>query len=159
VVKKDLKTDEARREAAEQLGGTERREVDRLLKCLEPHEERTAALKQEMAERAKGDKRIEQLETVLGVGIMTAFAFCVFVNGAQVANCLGLTPRVYISGSLIRYGGITKRGNGYLRALLVQGAWALARSKGGGALKERYEYMTKEKRTGKNKAIVAVARV
>jgi transposase len=37
----------------------------------------------------------------------------------------------------------------YLRALLVQAAWALIRSKNGGALKERYEYMTKVKGLGK----------
>jgi transposase len=43
-----------------------------------------------------------------------------------------------MSGSLVRYGGITKRGNGYLRALLEQGAWALTRLKEGGALRERY---------------------
>jgi hypothetical protein len=44
--------------------------------------------------------------------------------------------------------------------MLVQGAWALTRSKTGGALKERYEYMTKVKGKGKGKkkAIVATAR-
>jgi hypothetical protein len=40
----------------------------------------------------------------------------------------------------------------------VQGPWVLIRSKNGGALKERYEYMTKEKGMGKKKAIVAAAR-
>ncbi|MDR1230513.1 MAG: transposase [Spirochaetaceae bacterium] len=133
---------EARRGAAEQLGGTAREEAGHLLKCLEPHEERLAALKRNMAKRAKGDKQTDQMETVPGEGIMIAFTFRAFVNvkrfenGAQVANCLGLMPQVYMSGSLIRYGGIMKRGNGYLRALLVQGAWALVRSKNGGALKE-----------------------
>jgi hypothetical protein len=57
---------------------------------------------------------------------------------------------VYISGSLVRYGHSTKRGNGYLRAL--------TRSKDGGALKERYDYMTREKGIGKKKAIAAIAR-
>jgi transposase len=134
------------------------------LNCLEPHEERIAALKKERAEWAKRDSRIEWLKTVPGVGIMIAFAFCAFVNeaqfgnGAQTGNCLGLTPRVYMSGSLIRYGGITKGGNGYLQALPVQGAWALVRPKDGGALKERFEYMPKEKGTGKKKATAAVAR-
>jgi hypothetical protein len=42
--------------------------------------------------------------------------------------------------------------------MLVQGAWALVRSKNGGALKERFEYMTKIQGKGKKKAIVAVAR-
>jgi hypothetical protein len=62
---------------------------------------------------------------------------------------------VSISGSLINYGHITKRGNGYLRALLVQGAWVITWSKEGGALRERYEYMTKVKGKSKKKAIVA----
>jgi hypothetical protein len=42
--------------------------------------------------------------------------------------------------------------------LLARGSRALVRSKGRGALKERFEYMTKEKGTGKKKAVVAVAR-
>jgi transposase len=63
-----------------------------------------------------------------------------------------------MSGQTVRYGRITKRGNSYLRALLVQGAWALSRAKAGGKLKERYEYMTKEKSISKKKAIVAIAR-
>ena len=40
----------------------------------------------------------------------------------------------------------------------MQGAWALIRSKEGGSLKERYEYMTVEKGISKKKAIVAIAR-
>ena len=41
---------------------------------------------------------------------------------------------------------------------MVLAAWALVRSKEGGKLKERYEYMTIEKSISKKKAIVAVAR-
>jgi transposase len=73
-----------------------------VLKCLEPHEERTAALKQEMAER------IERLESVPGVGPVIVFAFSAFVNGerfengAQVGNYLGLTPQVYIVFLLVK---------------------------------------------------------
>jgi transposase len=63
-----------------------------------------------------------------------------------------------MSGETVRYGRITKRGNGYLRALLVQAAWALIRTKKGGKLKDRYEYMTIEKSKSKKKAIVAIAR-
>jgi transposase len=81
-----------------------------------------------------------------------------FENASQVSNYLGLVPRVDISGTLVRYGRITKQGNGCLRALLVQAAWALIRSKGGGALRERYWYMTEGKGLGKKKSIVAIAR-
>jgi transposase len=164
VVKKDLATRAGRQETVKQLSGLERTEANHLLGCLVLHEERITALEEEMAERAQGDERIEQLRTVPGVGPLIAFAFSAFVNeerfenGGQVSNYLGLTPGVYMSGSLVNYRGITKGGNGYLRALLVQGAWATIRSKAGGALKERYEYMTKEKGKGKKKAIVAIAR-
>jgi transposase len=137
VVKKDLATDEGRRETTKQLSGLERKEADHLVSCLALDEERLRALEDEMAERAKGDERIDQLRTVPGVGPMIAFAFSAFVNeerfenGGQVSNYLGLTPGVYMSGSQVSYSGITKGGNGYLRALLVQGAWATTRSKDG----------------------------
>jgi transposase len=84
---------------------------------------------------AKGDERIERLESMLGAGPKIAFVNEERLeNGAQVSNYLGLTPGVYMLGSIMRYGDITKRGNGYLRVLLVQGAWTLAWSQGGGAL-------------------------
>ncbi|MDR2796213.1 MAG: IS110 family transposase [Spirochaetaceae bacterium] len=55
-------------------------------------------------------------------------------------NYPGLVTRMDISRSLVHYGGITKRRNWYLRSMLVQGMWALTRSKSEGTLKERYEY-------------------
>jgi transposase len=164
VVKKDLGTDGERRDTIRRLSGLEREEAEHLADCLKLHEERIRALEGQMAEKADGDEQIKRLQGVPGVGPKIAFAFSAYVNegrfesGAQVSNFLGLAPRVYMSGDLIRYGGITKRGNGYLRALLVQGAWAITWSKDGGALRERYEYMTVQKGIGKKKAIVAVAR-
>jgi transposase len=127
-------------------------------------ERRIGELEERMAEQAKGDEDIGRLRGIPGVGPKIAYAFTAhagverFENAGQASAYPGLTPREYISGSLVRYGHITKRGNGYLRALLVQGARALTRSKDGGALKERYDYMTKEKGIGKKKAIVAIAR-
>jgi transposase len=164
VVKKDLAGPEQRKETVKQLTGLEGKEAEHLLACLELYERRIAELAGQMAEKLRGDEEAERLQSVPGVGPKIAFVFSAYVNeerfenGAQVSNFLGLVPRVYMSGSLIRYGSITKRGNGYLRALLVQGAWVLTWSKDGGALRERYEYMTQEKGIGKKKAIVAIAR-
>jgi transposase len=164
VVKKDLASAESRKETVKQLSGLERREAEHILGCLELYEQRIEVLEGQMAEKAQGDQKIERLQSVPGVGPKIAFAFSAYINeerfenGAQVSNFLGLVPRVYQSGNLIRYGGITKGGNGYLRALLVQGAWAITWSRDGGALRERYEYMTVEKGLGKKKAIVAIAR-
>jgi len=164
VVKSDLATDDARSESVKVLEGLEREEADHLLCCLKLYEKRIAALEAQMEEAAEGDEAIERLKTVPGVGPKVSFAFAAhvaaerFENASQVSNFLGLTPRVYMSGDTVRYGRITKRGNGYLRALLVQASWALVRSKAGGALKERYKYMTEENGKSKKKAIVAVAR-
>jgi transposase len=165
VVRKDLATKENREEAVKQLGGLEREEAQWILQTLELHDAHIAALDLEMAEERKGDEDIERLMTVPGVGPIVSLAFVAFIgdgirfdNASQVSNYLGLTPKVDISGDTVRIGEITKRGNGYLRALLVQAAWALVRAKSGGALKERYRYMTQTKGLGKKKSIIAVAR-
>jgi len=164
VVRKDLASGEPRKETIQVLTGLERAEAEYLVSCLDLHEQRIALLKQQMKEESAGDEVIERLQEVPGVGPLVAFAFTAhvaperFEDASQVSNYLGLVPRVYISGESVRHGRITKRGNGYLRALLVQAAWAMINTKQGGKLKERYEYMTVEKSKSKKQAIVAVAR-
>ena len=163
-VRKDLAAERVRKEAIKELTGIERDEAEYLVQCLGLSEKRIEKLDQMIAEESAGDEEIERLQSIPGVGPKVAFAFVShvgadrFENSGQLSNYLGLVPRVYMSGDTVRYGPITKRGNSYVRALLVQGAWALVRSKGGGRLKELYEYMTIEKSKNKKKAIVAVAR-
>lgn len=67
-----------------------------------------------------------RVAAVEGVGVLTATAFIAtlgdpkaFKNGRQVAAWLGLTPREYSSGNRQKRMGITKRGDRYLRKLLV----------------------------------------
>jgi transposase len=164
VVKKDLARAADRAEAITALKGLEREEAEHLLECLALYEKRIAVLEKKMEQDAEGDEEIERLKSIPGVGPKVAYAFVShvaaerFENASQVSNYLGLVPKVYMSGDTVRYGRITKRGNGYLRALLVQGAWAITWSKDGGALRERYEYMTKTKGISRKKAIVAIAR-
>ena len=45
-----------------------------------------------------------------------------FKNGAQFGAWIGLAPRQHSSGGKNSLGGITKRGDDYLRTLLIQGA-------------------------------------
>ena len=164
VVRKDLASGEQRKETIKMLTGLEREEAEYLISCLELHEQRIERLRQLMKEESAEDEVIQRLQEVPGVGPLVAFAFVShvaperFEDASQVSNYLGLVPRVYISGESVRHGRITKRGNGYLRALLVQAAWATIFSKHGGKLKERYEYMTVEKSKSKKQAIVAIAR-
>jgi transposase len=72
---------------------------------------------------------VERLRSVPGVGLMTSTALVAFVgnvqrfpSGRHFASYLGLTPREYSSGLRHRLGRISKRGDSYLRVLLVHGA-------------------------------------
>jgi len=164
IVRKDLSTDEDRKVAIEVLTGLEREEANYLVEILELHEKRIEMLEKKVKEESKEDEVIQRLQSIPGVGPMVSFAFTAhvgaerFENAGQLSNYIGLVPRVYMSGDTVRYGNITKRGNGYLRALLVQASWSLTRAKKGGKLKERFLYMTIEKSIGKKKSIVAIAR-
>lgn len=70
-----------------------------------------------------------RLQSIQGVGPLTASAVVatvgnarLFKNGRQFASWLGLTPREYSTGGKPRLGRISKRGDAYLRTLLVHGA-------------------------------------
>jgi transposase len=75
-----------------------------------------------------------RLETIPGIGFITATALAatvgdakVFRSGRQFAAWLGLTPRQHSSGGKEKMGGISKMGDRYLRHLLVIGATAVVR--------------------------------
>lgn len=75
-----------------------------------------------------------RLETIPGIGFITATALAatvvdakVFRSGRQFAAWLGLVPRQNSTGGKERMGGISKMGDRYLRHLLVVGATAIVR--------------------------------
>jgi transposase len=77
----------------------------------------------------RANEASRRLETVPGVGVITATALVAtigdasqFRSGRQLAAWLGLVPRQYSSGGKERLGRISKRGDGYIRRLLVHGA-------------------------------------
>lgn len=78
---------------------------------------------------AKTHPQVKQLMTIPGIGIIVATAFVskvgdvnVFKSGRQLAAWLGLVPQQYSTGGKIQLGRISKRGDRYLRSLLVHGA-------------------------------------
>ena len=80
------------------------------------------------------DAASQRLETIPGVGIITATALAagipdpsVFRSGRQFVAFHGLTPRQNSSGGKERLGRISKMGDGYLRRLLVVGATSVIR--------------------------------
>jgi transposase len=165
VVKKNLATGAKRQAVIGLLWGQEREEAEWILKYLALHEQRLVELKHTITAEAKEDEDMVRLQSVAGVGPVTAYAFVAhvgdgsrFTKVAQVSNYLGFVPRLDYSGTIRRQGHISKRGNGYLRGLLVQAAWSMVRCKDGGALRERYRFTTVTKGMSKKKSIVSIAR-
>lgn len=77
----------------------------------------------------------QRLERIPGIGPLTASALVasigdakIFKNGRQLAAWLGLVPRQDSSGGKERLLGISKRGDTYLRTLLIHGARSVLRS-------------------------------
>ena len=82
-----------------------------------------------IAVHAKTNPAVKVAATLLGIGPVGASAavatvgdFNQFRNGAQFGAWIGLTPRQHSSGGKSSLAGITKRGDTYLRTLLIQGA-------------------------------------
>jgi transposase len=108
-----------------------------------------------------------RLRTVPGVGLLTATALVAFVGDVQrfpsarhFASYLGLTPREHSSGLRRRLGAISKRGDPYLRMLLIHGARAvLLHAKKPSARLDRLRSwaLARERARGHNKAAVALA--
>jgi transposase len=76
-----------------------------------------------------------RLQQLRGVGPMIATALVAavgdatqFTNGRQLAASLGLTPRQHSSGGKERLLGISKRGDAYLRTLMIHGARSAIRT-------------------------------
>ena len=82
-----------------------------------------------IAAHVRSDEQAKVAVQLYGVGPVTASAlvatvgdFKQFKTGAQFGAWLGLAPSQNSSGGKVRLGGITKRGDNYLRTLLIQGA-------------------------------------
>jgi transposase len=92
---------------------------------------RIAALDDEFAASAKVDAAARRLATIPGIGVLNATALvaaigdaATFARGRDLAAWLGLVPRQATTGGKPRLLGISKRGNVYLRKLLIHGARA-----------------------------------
>lgn len=83
----------------------------------------------------RADPATTRLQELCGVGPTSADAAVAtigdaraFRNGRQFAAWVGLTPRQFSSGGVTRLGGITRRGDTYLRTLLILGARSALKS-------------------------------
>lgn len=98
-------------------------------------DERIEELDREIEQIARQDPVAVRLQQVRGIGPLTATALLAtvgdasqFSNGREMAASFGLTPKQNSSGGKERLLGISKRGDAYLRSLLVHGARAVIRT-------------------------------
>lgn len=92
------------------------------------------ALEAELVGWHKTNEESRRLQTIPGVGVLTATAIAAtvsdpsyFRSGREFAAWLGLTPRQNSSGGKERLGRVSKMGDGYIRSLLFVGATATIR--------------------------------
>lgn len=133
-------------------------------------EREMVAIENRLRAFAERDLRSQRLMRAGGIGLITATAlsasvgdFDRFPSGRHFASSLGLTPREHSSGATRRLGRVTKRGDVYLRMLLIHGARAVLRSAKVAAKKRQPLDRTRawalalSERVGHNKAAVALA--
>ncbi len=114
--------------------------------------------------RLKTEPNCQIVGSIPGFGVITTTLLTAMIDKGQafskasdIGVWVGLTPKQYASGDKSKLGGITKRGDRYLRTLLVQGAqtainWSKKRD-------DQYSLWIKQLvlRLGRKKASVAIA--
>ena len=127
-------------------------------------DEKIISYERQLLEIVKENPVCRRLTDIPGIGPITATAVwahvgnaLLFKNGRQFAAYLGLVPRQHSSGGKTRLQGISKRGDRYIRQLLIHGARAVV----------RFAELKKDPRSlwiqridiqrGRNKACVALA--
>src|SRR5690606_6692741 len=106
-----------------------------LLEEIRALEEKAESVRTELTSLVGQMPDAQRLMTVPGIGVLTATAMvaCVgdihrFRSGRHFASWLGLTPREHSSGASRHLGSITRKGNSYLRMLLIHGARSALRA-------------------------------
>lgn len=127
-------------------------------------------IEQRLEDHLRADPVSQRYQRAPGIGVLTATALHAsvgsldrFRNGRTFAAWLGLTPREHSSGNQRKLGRISKRGDGYLRLLLIHGARASLRAahlraQRGQPLNRLQAWaLALQQRSGHNKAAVALA--
>jgi transposase len=130
-------------------------------------EARVREVERSLETMARESDLLVRLRTIPGVGLLTATALMAFVGDVQrfpsarhFASYLGLTPRETSSGLRRHLAAISKRGDPYLRMILIHGARSVllhAKKKTAEHDRLRTWALGRERARGHNKAAVALA--
>jgi transposase len=148
--------------AEQELPADERQAVQALLRQLDFHSEELRLVDAELARVALRRAEVKRLMTIPGVDATVALSivaavgdFGRFRSPEKLVSYLGLNPRVRQSGSQpASHGRITKQGRAHARGMLVEAAWAAAKTPG--PLRAFHERV--RARRGMQIAVVATAR-
>lgn len=149
---------------SEPLDEESRNLIDPLLKVISELDTQIAVAEEKLEQLSSKEPVIRLLQTAPGVARIVAAAFVSVIDDAgrfkrahQVEAYLGLVPSEDSSGGRRRVGSITKQGNGYARAMLVQAAWSILRpAKSEDPLHQWASAIAK--RRGARIAVIALAR-
>jgi len=134
---------------------------------IEHLDEQLNAIEAELRATIQRDQVAKRVITIHGLGVITSTAMAAetggsverFADARQFAASMGVTPKENPSGETVRLGPITKRGNPYLRCLLVQCAQAVIQN-----CRSRPDAISKfamrlldDKKKAHNTVVVAVA--
>ena len=116
-------------DAANELTGDVRLGLQRAVAHWHELDEQIAWCDERIAAHARSDAQAREAMKIRGIGVTGASAivasvgdFRQFERAAQFGAWIGLVPRQHSSGGKAQLGRITKRGDDYLRTLLIQGA-------------------------------------
>lgn len=138
-------------------------QLDIELTSLDHLWEKMHIVEKKLTQIAKGDSRVQLLESIPGVGRKTAEMVVAFIddpdrfqNARQVSAYAGLVPRQHQSGASNRMGKITKRGPRVLRTALVEASWIMLRHNSWASAV--YQRICGGQKTRKKQSIIALAR-
>ena len=151
-------------DAGNELPGIARLALDRAFAHWRQLDEHMAWCDARIAQHVKDDPQARQAVRIMGIGPTGASAvvasvgdFTQFRNAGQFAAWLGIVPRQHSSGGKTVLGRITKRGDDYLRFLLVQGARSVVASAAKRSDPISRWIVQLQQRIGWQKTLVAVA--
>ena len=131
---------------------------------LRARDERVRELDKEIRAIGRENEAVGRVQQMRGIGPLIAAALVAmigdarqFKNGRHVAVALGLTPRQHSSGSKERILGISKRGDSYVRTLLIHGARSALRTAPGKNDRMSRWALALAKRSHVNVAVTALA--
>lgn len=156
--------DELLEDATNELNGLARMTLRRAQAQWQELDAHLTWCDERLAAHAHDNDEVKRAGELMGVGLVTASAavatvgdFKQFHSGAQFGAWLGLTPKQRSSGGKSNLGTITKRGDPYLRTLLIQGAKSVVNTAHTRSDPISHWVLALKLRSGWQKAVVALA--